>query len=139
MLKDSIAKAIDKAGPEAFEPNQLQAAQSIGRTVTSAALAAAPLAGQVFDAQTTMQAYDEFKGRLQEANPILQGVVKTPWQFWLVKGLLGGAMGVSTWLLRKHHRDREATVVSVLGTAAGFVPAMLNRASMRDARERAGR
>jgi hypothetical protein len=92
----------------------------------------------MFDAHTTLGALEEFKGRLEESNPLMQSAVKTPWQFYVAKGLIGGAMGLATWLLRKKHKDREATIVSVLGTATGLVPGMLNRASVARERKRAG-
>lgn len=135
-LRDSIERHAAAADPKRLEVGQLQKAHDLGRAIATGVLTGAPLAGAGFDAATTVQGVEEFKGRLAEMNPLLPDPAKTPWQFLAVKAAIGGVMSLSVYLLRKHHRDREAAIASVLGTAAGVVPAMLNRASIAREREK---
>jgi hypothetical protein len=126
-------KAADD--PAALRPALVQA-HDLGRDVVTALLTAGPVLGQVGDAHTTNQALREFPGQLSEGNPLAKAVGAGGWEFYLVKGLMGGAVSFGAWLLRRKHRDREAAILSVLGTAVGAAPALLNRATIKGARER---
>jgi hypothetical protein len=123
---------VVKLDRRAFE---LTHAHTLGRDVVTALMTTGPVLGQVGDAFTTNMALREFPGQLTEGNPFAKAAGAGGWEFYLVKGLMGGAMGLGALLLRRKHRDREASVLSVLGTAVGVVPAMLNRATIKRARE----
>ena len=83
----------------------------------------APLIGQLADLLTTNRAL-RFPD-VVEGNPLMQPLVATPF-FPIAKIGLGLATGMLAQKLARDGHRNQAKIVSVLGFAAGFLPAVNN-------------